>query len=308
MTRRKRLTLFLGCTVVFIVSTVLMLAYSFGYRLSPDEWSIVQAGGLAVKATPSVSARIFVNGKLLKETSLISRRLTLGGLTPRTYNVKVERTGYHSWEKSLAVKPELVTDVDAFLIKKDQQPIRWTQNDSYARMSFVDADQEIIALTSENKKTSIYIDGATGTILTKPSFRLASSSPALSKRAKAFIHERGITAFRYDPYGERLLWWDTDALHVRWLQGEDYLPLYTERTEIEIRNIAGGIRTAEWYPGREGLLVAHGDSISALELDPRDRRNIYPIFTGSKPDILVSSSNELLYILSDHSLSVLPIE
>ncbi len=304
MTKRRRKILFWGLTAIFLLFIIPLILYSFGYRVEHEpSWQIVRAGGLLVAPTPATGVRIIVDGTLHRETSIFSRELFLQGLTPRKYRVRLERDGYYSWEKTLRVYPAEVTRAEALLISKEK-PLQLIQG-SYTRMQFLDDDEQSLVLTKPRNTFDLFsFDDHTTTPLT-PARAISTATTTYTKTALDFIASKNLTAFAYEP--SRVTWWDDHSIWIKWLDGEAYLPTYTEHAETKLLTLAGTIRDIIFYPAREAIIVATDTSVEVIELDGRDRHNIFTVFQGVRPEILVSTENEMLYILSEGTLWSTPL-
>jgi len=297
MTKRKRQILFWISVFLFVGGVIPLVLYSFGYRFSYDDGIKLQrAGGLSVRVRPATGASIFVDGEMLHETTLLSRRLFLQGLTPRPYHVQVFRDGYHPWEKVLRVYPERVTDVEAFLMKNTPEEPELLMQGRYDSLSFFDENESV--LTLEEKRKSFYYSIGGATIL--------SNQPDLPERATttdaALELPSAIDGFSYDAGGNRALWWRGGNVWVKWLGDEGNLPLYTEEREMLIFSSDQPIRDAQFYPHREAAVVTVGKTITVLELDGRSKRNEYIVFSGKSPFAVVSAEHEAFFILDDGKL------
>jgi len=72
---------------------------------------IVETGGLSIKTSvPEVS--IFINDQYKNKTSNFSRDLLIQNLTPGEYKVRVEKTNYQVWEKTLNIEEKKVTKAE----------------------------------------------------------------------------------------------------------------------------------------------------------------------------------------------------
>ncbi|MDP3724566.1 MAG: PEGA domain-containing protein [bacterium] len=89
------------------VSAVTIL-YARGYKLSPRD-GIVKTGLLVVSSKPD-GAVVELDGRITDATNT-----TISYLQPKQYRVRLVREGYLPWEKTVDVKPELVTEIDAVL-------------------------------------------------------------------------------------------------------------------------------------------------------------------------------------------------
>lgn len=84
------------------------ILYAKGYRPNIKEGSLQGSGLLSVTSYPK-SARVIINDKL---TTVTDDKLYL---YPATYNIKIEKDGFHPWTKSVPVSSELVSNADARL-------------------------------------------------------------------------------------------------------------------------------------------------------------------------------------------------
>lgn len=285
--------------------TVPVILYSFGYRLSPEDWDVVRAGGLSVSSTPSIGTKIFVDGKLRKEPSLLSRRMFVQGLTPRKYRIRIEKDGYFAWEKTLPVRPERVTDVHALLIKDGAEGELLLQG-NYVSFSFTDTSQRYLTLADAKKRVSYY--SLDDTRLVPQLLNTATTTVQLSSQARKFIEERKIKKFDYDSSQERIVWWDDkQRIWVGWLRTEAFLPLYTEENEAFIYRSPEILRVVYFYPNQEAILVASSNSVMTIELDGRDKRNTYPLYKGKAPELTVSNVKNTAYVLDDGNLIEIPL-
>jgi len=306
MTKRFRKTLFWLSTASFIVIVIPVILYALGFRIAPDSWELVQAGGLSIASTPSTGTRIYVDGKLERETTIFSRRLFLQGLTPRRYTIRIEKEDYFPWQKVLMVDPERVADAHALLIKDSPEGATLTQGD-YASFAFSDITESIITLQNTKKKETFYLL-ADERVIPKP-FNIGTTTPQLSDTAQAFIKEQNIKDFDYDPSLERVVWWDKTHVWVRWLRGDEFLPLYTNEPETLIyASNESPVREARFYPFQEAVLIASSNAVMVVELDGRDKRNIYPLYKGREPRVLVAGNKQMAYILDDGNLIRIPLQ
>jgi len=109
MTKKRRTLLFRMSLIMFILAAPAVVFYSQGYRFDFQEKRIVQTGALYFKTIPH-NLEIFINGKLEKETSGLTGSALINNLLPKTYEVKIEKQGYYSWQKNLEVKEKHVTE------------------------------------------------------------------------------------------------------------------------------------------------------------------------------------------------------
>jgi len=136
--------------LTFLIAAPALVFYTSGYRWNAKKAKIERNGTLIIDSRPT-KASIFLNGKNNNETTPI----TLQNVTPGNYTIKIQKNGYHSWEKRLDVYPELVTFVNEVRLWKDVQPLE----DDFQGVFRIDAapDEKNLALLKMN--------GASGTLI-----------------------------------------------------------------------------------------------------------------------------------------------
>lgn len=107
-------------TLIFLFAlTFLTISYSQGYRVEFERegegLEIKKTGMLAIRSIPS-SAKVYINND---DKPVTATNDTIANLTVGTHTVRVEKEGYETWEKTLQVYDEKVTDITAVLILKN---------------------------------------------------------------------------------------------------------------------------------------------------------------------------------------------
>ena len=108
MRRKTRQTLFFFFLISFCLIAPYLVFYSQGYRFDFEKKKFVQTGGIFLKVLPR-QAEVYLNEKLAKKTDPLFGSALIENLLPRKYKVRVEKEGYHPWEKFLEVKEREVT-------------------------------------------------------------------------------------------------------------------------------------------------------------------------------------------------------
>lgn len=117
MTRLKRRLIFYSLVLIFLLATPPTILFARGYSFNWQSKTLVQTGAFYLKSSPA-QTNIIIDGKDKKTTPrLISR------LAPKSYLVSLEKNGFHSWQKDLEIKPQLVTEArNIILFPKDIVP------------------------------------------------------------------------------------------------------------------------------------------------------------------------------------------
>lgn len=104
--------------IIFVVLAPTMIFYTSGYRLNPNKRVVERNGTMIIDSLPS-RATVYLNDQLLNERT----ETTLQQVAPGSYTVKLEKAGYHTWQKRLEVKPELVTYINNARLWKKSTPL-----------------------------------------------------------------------------------------------------------------------------------------------------------------------------------------
>jgi len=106
-TQRNRLLIFLATLLFLTTGTFVMIRFAKGYR--PTENGNIKGTGLLAANSFPTGAEVYIEGKLTTATDN-----TLN-LDPNTYHIQIKKDGYHTWEKTLEIHEELVTQTNATL-------------------------------------------------------------------------------------------------------------------------------------------------------------------------------------------------
>lgn len=106
--KRTRLITTLLVSLFLAGGTFLAIQFAKGYRPNLAQLALNGTGLLSVTSYPK-NAQVFINDRL---TTVTDDTLNL---TPEQYQVKIMKTGFHPWVKTISIKPELVSTTDARL-------------------------------------------------------------------------------------------------------------------------------------------------------------------------------------------------
>jgi hypothetical protein len=108
MRRTPRLLIVILVIAALTGGTILAIKLAKGYRPSLKGKNLQGTGLLSANSVPK-GATVFINDKLTTATD------DTQNLPPGEYKVKIAKDGYISWEKTLVLEPELVTQTNARL-------------------------------------------------------------------------------------------------------------------------------------------------------------------------------------------------
>lgn len=110
--------------VLFLATTPMAVLYSQGYRFDQYKKIFIHSGSITVKSTPA-GASIYLNGEMKPSSALdiINNSITVNGLRPGNYALKVSADGYGTWEKNVDVHSGVSTEFwNVFLVPNDLSP------------------------------------------------------------------------------------------------------------------------------------------------------------------------------------------
>lgn len=112
--RRSLFVIFLGA---FLITAPMVVLYTAGYRYNFGTGQVVQTGILSVGSTPK-GAEIVINEKSAGATT----PALLKNVFPGDHEVAVQKDGYSSWTKTLAVESRATTFADDVVLFLDGTP------------------------------------------------------------------------------------------------------------------------------------------------------------------------------------------
>lgn len=294
-----RQRLFWLAAVIFICITGLALAHSFGYRITEDG-IVVRTGGLFIASSPALDTEIYVNNERIKKTSLISRSTFLQSLTPGEYTIRVERERYHTWTKTIAVAPELVTEIHALLVP-DPAKTEILANGDF--QTIAPWSTETLKITSHSGRHR-YFD-TVNSVFAPTQITPASSTPEiLPELLTEHLATIDADRIRVHQDHERFIWQLGKSVFVEWLP-DATLPLYAKGGDrvYQIYRDNRPIRDIWFYPRREAAIVVTRNDVLVVELDPRGGNNSTPLYKGKHPVVAIPDPNRReLFILDEGTL------
>lgn len=143
---------------IFLVAAPILIFYTSGYRFNPNKITIERDGTLIVDSTPR-SAAVYLNDVSANDPT----PTTMQNMAPGPYTIRVSRTGYLPWQKTLDVHAEQVTfanlihlwlDVPTVLVRAGDFS-RISSNADGDTLAILDASTtELLFLTTDNRVIS----------------------------------------------------------------------------------------------------------------------------------------------------------
>lgn len=118
LSTKTRFKLILASAFVFIIIVPIVLASSFGYKISSfgDVLTLVKTGGIYLHSDiPNTS--IYVDDEYFKDNGRLLRNTLIQDLLPyQEYEVVIIKEGLHDWRKTLRVEPSRVTEASVLML------------------------------------------------------------------------------------------------------------------------------------------------------------------------------------------------
>ena len=107
----KRVAISTVLILFFItIGTVVAILYAKGYRFLPQNGKgMIEGTGLLVLTSKPDGAKVLVNNHFTTATN------NTINLQPGNYDVKIQKDGYFTWEKTIIIKKETVSEANALL-------------------------------------------------------------------------------------------------------------------------------------------------------------------------------------------------
>lgn len=118
--RKRKKIFFIGFfSLIFFISALCLILYSFGYVFDLEKKKIVSTGSFYFKTYPK-ECEIYLNGKFIKKTDPILGTAIIKNLKPDIYNIEIKKEGFSPWKKELEIKEKFVTEAkNIFLFPKN---------------------------------------------------------------------------------------------------------------------------------------------------------------------------------------------
>lgn len=277
LSKTRRRSYFIFFFLIFIISAPLFILDAKGYRLN---WSgvlkVSQTGGLYI-STDQSGIEIYVNNELVKRTSIAQKSIFVQDLKPGIYDIRVSKEGLQSWNKTLRVFPEIVTEARSFLIRSEPEvteiPKTFVPQNSQSTTSSK-------ALAPKNPEYDL-INGLFAPTVVKVVQRKSATTALESKTlSDVFIKN------------------EVGKLHILWTGAADSIPNYfCENTACKSEittHTASPVLSFDFFPGRNDLLLLRLENgIYVSEIDDRSPQNIQQIISGSGFDFRIKDGRKI---------------
>jgi len=147
-----RRLIFYGFCLLFVIITPCILLYAQGYGFDWQKKTVIQTGALYIKSQPK-NATVLIDGKIIEKTPCLIKHLK-----PNQYTITVKLNDYHSWQKTLKIDSNLVTEAREILLTPQSPILELLPILPSNRFKLSDNSQQIISWQKNQPDTIDYFD------------------------------------------------------------------------------------------------------------------------------------------------------
>lgn len=274
MTRKARHILFAIAVLIFLFIGYIAILYAQGYKYSLNKGRFIRTGAIYLKS--NTNARIYIDDKLVGETSFLGNTFSKSGLLPKQYTIRLTRDGYTSWQKKIIVQEGFVSDFSNILIVPESEE----------EITGIVAEVDSFFYSTPISSLSIALSKSP----TPKSAKTLSLGPMSSPepyyiKNKVLYRNQGTTnqpeiivknvsGFILDDDNEQIAWWnENNELWAMWLKVTDDQPRHKQGDVELITRFSTRIKNIAWFRSSHHIAV---DSLGykIVELDTRGGINI----------------------------------
>lgn len=152
MTRKIRRLIFYLFLIIFIVCAFAIILFVEGYSFDWQKKSLIITGAYYLKSDPD-DADIYIDNEYGGKTNKFIRRLL-----PGEHNIKISKPNYSDWQKTLKIKPKVITEAYNIILIKKNPPLNLATDNNIKYLSFSSDKRKIIYLTEQPQLTLRLID------------------------------------------------------------------------------------------------------------------------------------------------------
>jgi len=218
-----RRLIFYGFCILFVIIAPCILLYAQGYSFDWQKKTLIQTGALYIKSQPK-NAIISVNDKIIRKTPCLIKHLK-----PNQYEVTVKLNGYYSWQKTLRVDSNLVTEAREILLTPQSSILELLPVPLSDQFKISNSGQQIISWQKDQSDTINYLD----------------FSQYQQKQFKTT--NLTIDQFNWSPNNEKFLIQQKDAWFLIDLTSQ-------KTTQLNSRNPNQSINKIVWHPSNNNKI------------------------------------------------------
>lgn len=317
----------IGAFLVFVTLGPLVVGYATGYRFD-SSFSLVKTGGIYLHSDEA-NTRVFIDNEFIEGNGFLLRNTLVQNLKPnRTYNIRVEKDGHFWWEKSLLVRPNLVTEARTLLLPTERvwetipatttlevvpatpgtssAPTPTQQSTTTASTSIANPQYEALVEFFADDRPQFAIDVATTTLVFDDRLGTSTATTTIITKIQLpeYFNKPDFTFIDFEDKemlrerNRNAIWLEEGNVYAVWLGDEVATPYYYCSiicTGTIVIDWVDEIHWFDFYPGRDDVvLVVNDNGLHAVELDDRSRQNIQTLREGSGFQARVQNGTDII--------------
>ncbi len=320
MTNKTRRIILYLAFIFFVLVVPPVLFYAWGYSFDWESKKPVLTGGLYLRSIPK-DAQIFLNDKSRKETPTFIKRLS-----PKDYQIRIEKEGFHSWQKKLKIESKLVTEAKNILLIPNEIKIEEIDQkfpnvfslDNYLNPEGLDEAFFIQKQTQILYQTDL--DGTTEQIsltpLPKGNYQVFVSNnkrvAVLNNAKELYLYNpetrafelisRDVSGLKFSSDNQKLLFYTPSEIWVYYLEDIFEQPNKKADEKELITRLSQKISEVIWYKN-DHIIFSTGQDIKITELDGRDQRNTFDLIKLNFEQIGYNPEDKGIYFFKQGKLS-----
>lgn len=260
MTKRTKRVLFYSAVAVFLVLSYFVILYAQGYKYSFSESRFFKTGAVYLKA--NTGADVYLNDKLLGDTSFFNNSYRLEGLLPGRHTIRMQKDGYLTWQKSITIDEGLVSEFSKILLLPENDEER---ERLYKEISlFFSTSTPTVASTASSSMPFIIKRGVLSTTSEEYFKNTQNKLGKIAENVKGFILSKD---------KNKIAWWTANEVWVMWLNDTNYQPYRKKGDKGLITRFSTQIKKMAWFRDEDHLIV-DSEGYKVLEIDTRGGINI----------------------------------
>jgi hypothetical protein len=144
--QRIRGILFYLSVFLFFIGLPFILSFALGYKFNTHTLKFVKTGLIFVKTQPA-GAKIYLNNKLVPETSPTSMQ----ELLPGTYQVTLELARHYPWKAQVEVEAGKVSRVDKVILFPERPNLQQLNQEKFSSFR-IDPARKVVYYLDQDKK------------------------------------------------------------------------------------------------------------------------------------------------------------
>lgn len=149
MTLKFRRILYTSFIIIFIILSAGIVFYTAGYQYQFKKEMIEKSGGILLEFEPK-EVDIYVQNKKVDTTGFFDNSYKITQLLPGEYDIKIEKEGYHAWQKKLTVEGEKINFIKNIILFRNNTLPRLTLSGNITNL-ITSKNKEIIYFTEQQE-------------------------------------------------------------------------------------------------------------------------------------------------------------